>query len=58
VGKELLADGLRLLLALGADAEAGVTLPEVNGEFVEMEHQPAAAKGNLHQLAMAGAPVS
>jgi hypothetical protein len=58
VGKELLPDGLRVLFALGPDAEAGVAVLEVNGEFVELGHRPISAKGNLHQLATRGAPVS
>lgn len=39
VGEELLANGLRLLLALGTDAQVGVAILEVNGELVELGHR-------------------
>ena len=39
VGEELLANGLRLLLALGTDAQVGITILEVNGELVELGHR-------------------
>jgi len=38
VGEELLANGLRLLFALGTDAEVGIAILEVNGELVELGH--------------------
>jgi hypothetical protein len=39
VGEKLLANGLRLLFALGTDAEVGIAILEVNGELVELGHR-------------------